>query len=164
MSDLNQTVRMTHAAESRVWSSMRLDIQELLQTRAAPLVELYQAAVFMAHQREFPARGALIAHCVREISNSLPSYLGAPTKQRVDYSSLVNSLLEPWRDAGLPFGNDPPPIPIDDPRNQIVTSVPVPHHVVRKVSALLLAHEKGTATRRENAEIIFRELIGHLEK
>jgi hypothetical protein len=35
---------------------------------------LYDAAVRMLHDERFPGRKYLIAHCVREIANSLPSF------------------------------------------------------------------------------------------
>jgi hypothetical protein len=138
---------------------MRFDIHELLLTRAPPLAALYQAATRMLDDPSFPARDTLIPHCVREIANSLPQHLGEPTTGRVEYAALIGPLIEPWRDAGLPFGHDPPPMAIEDQAAGALSSVPVPYHLVSQLGELFRAHAAGTARHRDNAEIIFRAFI-----
>lgn len=143
--------------QGRSWTPQRLNIRRLLKTRAPPLVDLYEAAVIMLNDVTFPARRMLIAHCVRELANSLPWYFEGAEGGQVSYS-VLDVIHKPWQDAGLPLGEQPLPMAIGDSSREAPESVQVPGTIVQKVGKLLDDHKKGKAKVRRNAELIFREL------
>lgn len=144
------------------WTSERIAIRQLLTERAPPLVSLYDAAVKMMHNEAFPARRYLIAHCIREIANSLPRYLGAgPTKQRrrMEYGELIKEIVEPWRAAGLPVGAETPPVAlVGNERPDAEASVSVPFTIVRLISHLLDAYAEISERRQRDAFLLFQTL------
>jgi hypothetical protein len=144
------------------WAPERIAIRQLLTERAPPLVSLYDAAVKMLHDETFPARRYLIAHCIREIANSLPTYLGeGPTKQRrrMEYGELIKPIVEPWRSAGLPVGAETPPVAlVGSERPDAGASVLVPITIVREISHLLDAYAEISGRRQRDAFLLFQAL------
>jgi len=143
--------------QGRSWTPQRLNIRRLLKTRAPPLVDVYEAAVAMLDDTTFPARRMLIAHCVRELANSLPWYFEGAEGGQVNYS-VLDEVHEPWQDAGLPFGEQPLPMAISDASHETSEWVQVPGSIVLKIGKLLDDYKKANGRARRNAELIFREL------
>ena len=145
------------------WTRERISIRQLFLERAPPLVSLYDAAVKMLHDESFPARRYLIAHCIREIANSLPTYLGeGPAKQRrrVEYGELIKPIVEPWRAAGLPVGAETSPVALiekERPETES-SSVSIPATIVREISRLLEAYAEISERRQRDAFLLFQAL------
>jgi len=77
------------------WSPTRLAVRGLLERNAPALVGLYEAAVQMLRDDRFPARRHLIAHCVREIANSLPFFFNGAVAGHVEYQTLIQPIAGP---------------------------------------------------------------------
>ncbi len=139
------------------WTPERRSVRRLLATQASPLVATYEAALVMLDDPSFPARRMLIAHCVREIMNSLPWYFEGAEKGTVSYTAL-DRIYGPWRDAGLPIGEQALPIPIENASPEASESVQVPGAIVHEIAKLLNDHKSANGRSRRNAEIIFQGL------
>src|ERR1041384_1840688 len=104
MSDTEQIPQPNLALVAGVddgWSPTRLGVRGFLADNAPALVVLYEAAVRMLYDERFPARKYLIAHCVREIANGLPWFLGGPVAAPVESPGLSEPIVEPWTEVGL---------------------------------------------------------------
>jgi hypothetical protein len=141
------------------WNSTRLAVRQLLSVSAPALIGLYEAAVRMLHDGHFPAREHLIAHCVREIANSLPSFFEGATQGRAEYEGLVQAIVQPWTDAGLPIGGESAPVPVSDTSaGGAPRTVTVPQPIVRQIGKLLEAHTAVHRRQQHNAVVLFRAL------
>jgi hypothetical protein len=147
-----------HTPSGEGWNETRLTVRQLLFLKASPLVPLYDAAVRMLHDDQFPARQQLLAHCVREISNSLPFYFDGAITGNVDYPGLVKPLVDPWTSAGLPLGTEAPPVAVTGQQASELATVAVPHNIVRQMGKLVEAHTNGFQRRQHNASVLFRAL------
>src|SRR6516165_10507643 len=143
------------------WNDLRLAVRRLLSLNAPALISLYDAAVRMLHDEQFPGRKYLIAHCVREIANSLPSFFGDVVEGRAEYQVLVQAIVEPWLDAGLPglpLGSEAAPVSVGDAGNSASQAIPVPPAIVRRIGTLLEAHTAVYGRKQQNAATLFRAL------
>ena len=68
-----------------------------------------EAAILLLDAPDFPARGHLIAHCVREIANGLPWYFDGAIQSGVDYPALVGGVTGPLARCRLTHGDQPVP-------------------------------------------------------
>lgn len=141
------------------WNDLRLAVRRLLSVNAPALTGLYDAAVRMLHDEQFPGRRYLIAHCVREIANGLPSFLGNEmARERTDYQALVQPIVEPWIDAGLPIGPEAAPEFISGDGDLSSPAIAIPRTIVRQIGRLVEAHTAASGRRQHNAAILFRAL------
>ena len=142
-------------------SILRQQLRELLLSRATPLVSLYDAAVHMLESQAHPARRCLIAHCVREIGNSLPEYVvGRTAPQTVKYGAAIDPIVHDWIAAGLPLERQAPPAAVVDAggANAERLGVAVPVNIVDALADLFTLHRQGSSSRREKAEALFQGL------
>jgi hypothetical protein len=139
------------------WTPERRSVRRLLTTQAPPLVATYEAALVMLDNPSFPARRMLVAHCVREIVNSLPWYFEGAEKGTVNYT-VLDRIYGPWRDAGLPLGEQVLPIAIGNGSPDTSESAQVPGAIVREIAKLLDDHRSANGRVRRNSEVIFRGL------
>lgn len=141
------------------WSATRLAVRELLSVSAPSLIGLYEAAVRMLHDETFPSRKHLIAHCVREIANSLPSFFDGAMSGRADYQGLVRAIIEPWTASGLPIGEEAAPMPVSGTSaGGAPPTITVPLPIVQKIGKLLEVHTEVHGRRQHNAAVLFRAL------
>ncbi len=141
------------------WSPTRFAVRGLLADNAPALVGLYEAAVRVLHDERFPARKYLIAHCVREIANSLPSSFDGAVGGHVEYQALIDPIVEPWTEVGLPIGAEAAPVIVaegDDGSTGPIIMVPEP--IVRQLGKMLQAHRAVSGRRRHNATVLFHAL------
>jgi hypothetical protein len=137
----------------------RLAIRQLLSVSAPALLGLYEAAVRMVQDEQFPARRHLIAHCVREIANSFPSFFAGSMQGYVDYQQLVQAIVELWTEAGLPVGTEAAPVSVTgNGADGAPPTVLVPQPIVRRMSKLLEAHSAVYGRRHHNAALLFHAL------
>ena len=146
------------------WNDLRLAVRRLLSLNAPALISLYDAAVRMLHDEQFPGRKYLIAHCVREIANSLPSFFGDVVEGRAEYQVLVQAIVEPWLDAGLPLGSEAAPVSVGDAGNSASQAIPVPPAIVRRIGTLLEAHTAVYGRKQQNAATLFRALSANMDE
>ena len=141
------------------WSPTRLAVRGLLENNAPALVGLYEAAVQMLHDERFPERRHLIAHCVREIVNSLPSFFDGAVVGRVEYRTLIEPIVRPWTEAGLPVGSQAAPVVVGEGEAIGASSlIAVPEPIVRQIGKLLEAHNAVSGRRRQNAAVLFKAI------
>lgn len=137
----------------------RSAVRELLEGCAPALGGLYDAAVQMLHDESFPARKHLIAHCVREIANSLPSFFDGAISGHVPYPSLIQPIVGPWLEAGLPVGAEAAPVIVGEGEpGGAALVITVPEPIVRQMGKMLEAHTAGSGRRQHNASVLFRAL------
>jgi hypothetical protein len=141
------------------WNATRLAIRQLLSVSAPALIGLYEAAVRMLHDEHFPARKHLIAHCVREMANSLPSFFDGAMRGRAEYEGFVQAIVQPWTDAGLPFGAEAAPVALSGTSAVgAPETIIVPRPIVLQIGKLLEAHSAVHGRRQHNAAVLFRAL------
>ena len=82
----------------------RRRILRWLEAKGPALAPVYEGAVRMVLDPEFPGRIRFIAHAVREIWNRLPDEIAPkPGASRTDYSRLTDEIAARWeKEEGLP--------------------------------------------------------------
>lgn len=140
------------------WPPTRVALRKLLSVNAPTLVPLYEAAVRMLLDVQFPGRTHLIAHCVREIGNSLPSFFDGAAKGHADYPGIVEAIVQPWLEAGLPVATEAAPVPISGQAGATPPAISVPLPIVRQVGRLVEVHTAVAGRREHNAVTLFRAL------
>jgi len=106
----------------------------------------------MLHDERFPARRHLIAHCVREIANSLPFFFDGAVVGHVEYRTLIQPIVKPWAEAGLPIGTEAAPVMVG--AGEAIgdgSAITVPGPIVRQIGKMLEAHTAVSGRRRQNA-------------
>lgn len=118
----------------------RRHILEWLKSEVPALAPVYDGAVRMIREPDFPGRVHFIAHAMREIMNRLPD---AFTKDahtgRVEYSELVDDIAACWKEGELPT----------DQCREVV-------------EILLRQHRVPPITNRERAEQLFKATISEM--
>ena len=97
------------------WTDRQVEIRDLLiRIQARPLANAFEALVRLRCDPMFPARGRLVAHCLREIVNNVGSYLRTVATERVEYPQALDKIMPLWEQAGLPIGKEGNPLPLTD--------------------------------------------------
>ena len=77
----------------------RRRILNWLKSKAPALAPVYEGAVRMVLDHEFPGRVRFVAHAVREIWNRLPDEIAPkPGAPRTDYSHLTDEIAARWEE------------------------------------------------------------------
>ena len=77
----------------------RRRILNWLEAKAPALAPVYEGAVRMVLDHEFPGRVRFVAHAVREIWNRLPDEIAPkPGAPRTDYSHLTDEIAARWEE------------------------------------------------------------------
>jgi hypothetical protein len=118
--------------------AIRAAIHVWLVRRAPSLGDLYLGALQLAYNVELPGRVRLVAHAVREICNSLPTYIAGAKGERVQYPELVGEIHLRWTESDLPFTTDELTNPIE---LQPVVSHPIVDLLGKHISASETAHQ-----------------------
>lgn len=118
----------------------RRRILEWLEANAPALAPVYDGAVRMILEPEFPGRVHFIAHAMREIMNRLPdAFTDDDHTGRVEYRELVDQISSCWEEGELPT----------DQCRKIVET-------------LLRQHRVPPITNRERAEQLFKATISEI--
>lgn len=120
-------------------TSQRLELLGWLKRNAPSLAELYEGAVRLIFDKEFPGRFRLIAHAIREIRNRLPDEIaGLKGGRRVEYTGRMDEIAKIWEEEGIGFEI---PISIDEGENKgLSQSVGISRHLFRKIATLVKDH------------------------
>ena len=120
--------------------AMRAAIHDWLIRRAPSLADLYVGALQLTYNIALPGRVRLVAHAVREICNSLPTYVAGAKGTRVQYAEMVSVIHGRWSDSGLPLTAEA----INDPVElQPVVSQPIVDLLTQHVSSAETALESA---------------------
>lgn len=82
----------------------RRRILRWLEAKAPALAPVYDGAVRMTQEPEFPGRVHFVAHAIREIMNRLPDAIdnGGKSFHRTNYTALVNNIDNCWKEGKPP--------------------------------------------------------------
>ena len=136
------------------WDYRRLEIRGWLLLNAPSLAEMYESVIQLRFGSDLPVRARFIAHGIREIANNLPSCLRVEIKGRVEYQQLVNGFAQEWRDAGLPVGEQPAPVPVTGVLTTL-DKIAVPIRIVHTIGGIVEQHDKSRSRVKSNAEALF---------
>ncbi len=132
----------------------QLEIAQSLKKTAPQLGELYEGAVKMLENEQFPGRVRFIAHAVREIANRLPEAVGGEvTKGHLDYHEDISSVAVAWKDEGL--GNTV----VARSGEEDEPGLRISYALVGKVNALLEKDQEVSARKERNAQAMIHKLI-----
>jgi hypothetical protein len=136
-------------------SQSQRDLMRWFGNNCPSLGDLYMSSLKLLGDAEFPGRGYLISHAVREIGNRLPGLVATMTiRPRLDYTARLRDLADSWRSAGLPLdGSDPIGGPGSSAGSNLAASA-----TFTKVSELVRDHSAVDQTRRATAQALFDAL------
>jgi len=121
---------------------------------AASLGELYDGALRMISDPDFPGRTRFVAHAVREIRNRLPNLISGITSKRFDWINRLDALAEAWRRAGFLVGESVPPSLIN--KETLPSSdIALPVSLFRKVGRIIKEHTEARERPRDAAMRLF---------
>lgn len=136
-----------------LWSPARRRLLSWLQQKAPPLAELYETAVVELERQQLAGRSRIIAHCVREISNTLPEILAQVERSRLEYDKELDVIATAWdrlTALGLPLTTASVQDAIPNP-NQVVNS-----EFLQMVASLIEKHKATRPKALTMAERLFR--------
>lgn len=144
---------MSHAnPEPDPWTPERLRLRDWFHENAPRLEAPYEAAVRLLHMPDFPARGHLLSHLVREIANGLPEAVTGCRVKRFDSTKALDSLAESW------LGEFRPVPSFTESRTLMPLSIAVPARLVEQVSKLVRDHRSVEQTNRDKAALLIDAL------
>jgi hypothetical protein len=120
-------------------TTKRQELLGWLKRNAPSLAELYEGAVRLIFDKEFPGRFRLIAHAIREIRNRLPDVIaGTKGGRRVEYVDRMDKIAEIWEREGFSLGI---PVSIDEGENKEPSpSVKIPRYLFQNFGTLINDH------------------------
>jgi hypothetical protein len=124
-----------------------------LRRNAPQLAELYEGALKILFEADFPGKVRFVTHAMREIVNRVPDVVGVAQAERVEYTSHCDSIQRDWRKHGLPTDGT-----IPGNLNVNVTDagdVSLPKSLYLKVAALVKAHSDSRKTNKERGTDLF---------
>lgn len=125
----------------------RRRILNWLETKAPALAPVYDGAVRMIQQPEFPGRVHFVAHAIREIMNRLPdAFIPKDQKGKIGYRELVDNVKTSWA-----------PIKLDN--DQIIISTECSNNIEN----LFEAHKVPNESNRSRAEQLFQIIIDNMQ-
>lgn len=123
----------------------RRRILKWLTSETAALAPVYEGAVKMALDPEFPGRVRFVTHAVREIWNRLPDEIAPPSgASRADYSRLIDELAVRWEKEGLPPDYQP-----------TYSDQSVSGHFLKAVAELLEGRRNAIHNRDRKTQLLF---------
>lgn len=134
------------------WTAQRHETYRALADRDSGLADLYQSAVSLAEEQRNAAFIRLVAHCVREIGNSLPYVISRYESHPTSYARLVTDLDRAWVRARLDPQITGQNLPADSPG---VEGLLIPPEVFSCLSDLISNHRSVNVSRRNAAEAMF---------
>jgi len=125
-----------------------------LKTYSLELGQLYEGALKIVSQDNFPGKVRLVSHAVREIFNRLPDEFSGIIIQRIEYDRRLNELCAAWEQ------HDPlaSPIAIKSYLDQATPVYPMATPVVYAFAVLLSDHKANSNFYREKAYEFFNAI------
>jgi len=137
------------------WNEYRLEIYSWFKQNAESLGEVYFGALKMIHGPSFPGRVRFISHAVRDIGNRLPEVIsGVRNAHNVQYVNKLDEISNMWERAGYPLDGFLP-ISVTEGEKLPSDSIPIPHKIFRKISALIKDHNDGRQRPVDKAKRLF---------
>jgi hypothetical protein len=137
----------------------RHDLLDWFANNAPSLGQLYVASLRMLDDTNFPGRGYLICHAVREIGNRLPGLVATlPNEGTLKYPERVQELMGSFEAAGL--REDGANALAGKPLNPEMEPVLSP--LLNDVARLIVDHRAVYRRRREKAAAMFEALGGEI--
>jgi hypothetical protein len=126
------------------WNETRKMLLSWFENNAPSLGELYEGALRMVYDENFPGRVRFVSHAVREIRNRLPGVIaGYKSGSSLQYSNRLEEIAKIWQESGLPVdGSLPIKITTEDLPSS--TDVLIPKKVYEKISNLVGDHIRNT--------------------
>lgn len=125
----------------------RRRILRWLEAKAPALAPVYDGAVRMILEPEFPGRVHFVAHAIREIMNRLPdAFITKDQKDKIGYRELVDKIKTSWM-----------PTKLDN--NQIIIST----ECSNDIEILFEAHRVPNESNRSRAEQLFEIIVDNMQ-
>ena len=144
---------------SKYITKPRLEILNFLRKNHPPLADLYEGAIKVLDDPNFPGRKRLVCHAVREIRNRLPDIISGRSKEKnFHYPHLVDEIYKPWKRLNYPDNGLLPEVHIsegDNPGGQPINTIPIDREVVEKLSYLISMHILPQENKSKKAEKLF---------
>lgn len=129
-------------------------IYDRLQQVNPDLAELYEGAIRIIEEDNFPGCGRFICHSVREIRNRLTDIVaGRLDVEHLNYKDEVEGLAKAWGNAGLGSVYEK-----HKKNEKIESSQKIPREVSVRIEQLLEKHKKVAYTNREKMRMLLVEL------
>jgi len=137
------------------WTEARLELRAWFQRNAFSLGELYEGALRMLFDSQFPGRTRFVAHAVREIRNSLPDVIAGATRSgQVQYPNRVDAIAQKWLKAGF-LQDGSLPTSVTDQLDLPSADVPIPRHLFLNIASLIKDHVDSHEKRSDQALRLF---------
>lgn len=137
----------------------RREVLDWFEKNAPSLGQFYEASLRMLEDANFPSRGYLICHAVREICNRLPGIVTTlPNEGTLNYPERVQELMSSFEAAGLR----------EDGANALAGKPlgpelePVLSPLLNSVARLIVDHRAVYRKRREKAVAMFEAFGGEI--
>jgi hypothetical protein len=140
------------------WTEPRTELRAWLQRNAPSLAELYEGALRIAFDGNFPGRTRFIAHAVREISNRLPGVIaGEIGGSTLQYKNRVDTIAKAWQRSGYSLdGIIPTGVGHENPA--LSPDIQMPPQLFKEIASLLKDHSEVRETKQEAASRLFEAI------
>lgn len=123
------------------WTPQRLRILGWLTAEAPTVAPVYEGAVRIAMDQQFPGRVWFVAHALRDMRNRLPDAISGPIEaSRTQYSKLASAVTEQWLADGLPSDGTSPVSSPAEPDATGLTRLEVSLGLIDVVGHLVAGH------------------------
>lgn len=137
------------------WTAPRQELRAWFQRNAPSLGELYEGALRMVFDSQFPGRTRYVAHAVREIRNHLPDVIaGIRSGGPLPYVNRMDDIAEKWKKAGFALDGSSP-TSVTDKQSFLSADVPVPRHLFLKIASFVRDHMEAREKRSDAAFRLF---------
>jgi hypothetical protein len=134
-------------------------IKQELARLALSLANLFEAAVILLSNKNFPGRAVLLAHAVRELGNSLPDFLEEPSDTRLfQWVQRLRDLQKDWDTSGMARYDQPADaLPGSEP-----PEIPMPRNLYTRIRNILKDFEASDERRKDKVVRMFRNMAPDL--
>lgn len=154
----------------------RIEIRSWFNRHAPHLGELYEGALKIISEKNFPGHAIFIAHAVREIKNRLPDIILDIEYSYFDWKKELSELMSTWESAGPLINQFSEKENLHD-NSGFENTIQIPSNIYNKIYQILYKFEKSNETYEEkifhlfvkisnikNTEQILRPTVLHLKK
>ena len=152
-SDINEEILSLQ--KEAFWNEYRSEIYSWFQQNAESLGELYLGALRLIHGPSFLGRVRFVSHAVRDIGNRLPEIIsGVRNAHYLPYVNKLDEISKMWEKEGFSLDGSLP-ISVTKGEKLPSDSIPIPHKVFKKISALIKDHNDGRQRPVDKAKRLF---------
>jgi len=161
---------MTYLTEKRI------EIRSWFDRHAPHLGELYEGALMIISEENFPGYAIFIAHAVREIKNRLPEIISDIEYTYFDWKKELSELMSVWESTG-PLINQFTEKENLPENSGFENTIQIPSSIYNKIYQILYKFEKNNETyeekilrlfnkvsNRKNTEQVLRPIVFHWKK